>query len=519
MRILRLAALFAFLTILAVSCGTDPLIPSTGTLTISTTTAGEEPDPDGYTVQLDSEQPQAIGQAASLQPVELISGDHVVMLTGLAANCGVAGENPRTVTVTAGGTAAVAFQVTCTTTAGGLRVTTVTTGVDLDPDGYVVTGDGIQSQSIGVNAARTVSVASGLRDVSLSGIASNCHVQGENPRRTTITATRTIDLTFSLSCDLLRGSRILFLSYRDGVAGIYTIHTDGTQTTNLVLGGYEYKASWSPDGSRIAFESDPDADGYAYVSVMNADGTGQTILSRCSWFTPPAWSPDGRTIAFLDQGSAEPVGAQIFVIGVDAGARRQLTHGSHINSPFPPSWSPDGSRILFARSYDSPRIFTVAVDGGREDTLSTPGSEEYDRDPQWSRDGSRIGFIRQTVDPIAEVGVSNLWVMNGDGSRPVALTHYTVDAGGTVVRFAWAPDGNGLIFSNVGQVNRIHADGSGQTRLFGNLWPIWSPDRTRILFEQSVGGQPDLFVMNADGSNVRNLTNDPGQDGEAAWQP
>jgi Tol biopolymer transport system component len=431
---LLLAAPVAVLSILTVSCGTDPLVPSSGTLAISTTTTGEGADPDGYTVQLDSELPQAIGPTAALDPIELAPGDYVVTLAGVAANCAVMGQNPRSITVLAAGTSTVVFQVTC-------------------------------------------SVTSPVR------------------------------------------GRILFLSYRNGVTGIYTVMPDGTGLRNLVS-RRSHSASWSPDGSRIAFESSDGEGPYdTHLSIMNADGTGQTVLSRFSWSSDPAWSPDGGTIAFLEQGATEPVGAQVYVVGVNGGPARQLTHGSHIERPL--SWSPDGSRILFARSYEPPRIFTVSADGSREDTLSTPGFREYDLDPQWSTDGSKIAFIRRSFI-VDEFSAWNLWVMNADGSSPKALTHYTADSSEAVTQFSWAPDGNGLVFAGV-QVYRIQPDGSAQTVLFTGhypvRWPVWSPDLTRILYVELVDFQPDIFVMNADGSDVRKITDDSGSDVAPVWQP
>jgi hypothetical protein len=154
MRIVRFlpAALF----LLPSACGTDPLVPTSGSLEVTTATTGDQPDPDGYTVQLDSEQPRTIGTTANLDPIEVVPGDHIVTLGGLAANCGVAGENPRPVSVFEANTSTVAFEVTCSSGQGAVRVRTITRGVDLDSDGYIVSGDGVSSRSIGVGAVLTI---------------------------------------------------------------------------------------------------------------------------------------------------------------------------------------------------------------------------------------------------------------------------------------------------------------------------------------------------------------------------
>jgi hypothetical protein len=66
------------------------------------TTDGSSLDPDGYEATLDGAQDQALALEDTVTFVEVDAGDHEVELTGLAANCGAAGDNPRTVNVTRG---------------------------------------------------------------------------------------------------------------------------------------------------------------------------------------------------------------------------------------------------------------------------------------------------------------------------------------------------------------------------------------------------------------------------------
>ena len=74
--------------------------------------------------------------------------------------------------------------------------------------------------------------------------------------------------------------------------------------------------------------------------------------------------------------------------------------------------------------------------------------------------------------------------------------------------------------SDLGEVYVMNADGSGVTRLTttgGVFEPAWSPDGTKIVFENERDGE--IYVMNADGSGARNLTNSPATDGRPAWRP
>src|SRR5205085_5503365 len=111
--------------------------------------------------------------------------------------------NPRTVSVTAGGTASTTFTVSCTAippTTGDLIVTTTTGGSDLDPNGYMVSAAG-SSQSIPTNGSVTFSgVQAGTQNVALSGIASNCTVTSANPMSVTVPAGGQVHADFAISC-------------------------------------------------------------------------------------------------------------------------------------------------------------------------------------------------------------------------------------------------------------------------------------------------------------------------------
>ena len=97
--------------------------PTTGSLKISTTTTGLDPDADGYAVSVDDGSTQLIGSTADLTVSLLSAGQHKVTLSEVAANCLVSGTNPRDVNVPAGGTGEVSFTVACTAAPGGIMIT------------------------------------------------------------------------------------------------------------------------------------------------------------------------------------------------------------------------------------------------------------------------------------------------------------------------------------------------------------------------------------------------------------
>src|SRR5882724_8015353 len=99
-----IGALFLLSALGVHACGGGDLTtpPTTGTLEVTTSTTGDQPDPDGYTVLVDAEPAQVIGSAATLGITDVAAGSHTIQLSGVAANCTVSSDNPRTVSVTAG---------------------------------------------------------------------------------------------------------------------------------------------------------------------------------------------------------------------------------------------------------------------------------------------------------------------------------------------------------------------------------------------------------------------------------
>ena len=121
----------------SVICAPNPP-PSTGDLTVTTSTTGSNVDPDGYTVSLDGNTNRAIGANGSVTFTGLSAGNHTVALSAVATNCSVSGGTSRTVNVPAGGTGSTSFAVSCVATppsTGDLTVSTGTTGSNVDPDG------------------------------------------------------------------------------------------------------------------------------------------------------------------------------------------------------------------------------------------------------------------------------------------------------------------------------------------------------------------------------------------------
>jgi hypothetical protein len=237
--------------------------PTTGTLEVVTTTSGGGTDPDGFSLLLDGIDRGPIGINTTSRLAALASGPHTIGLTGLAANCQVTGENPRPVSVPAGGTVAATFSVTCTVpgpTTGTLRITTVTTGSAPDPDGYVFSVDAGAGRPIGANAiVALANISQGQHTVELQGLAPNCSVTGNNPLGAAVGAGETARVAFTVTCTATSGGlRVTVSGLPTGVSAAVAVTgpnsfsqtLTATRTLeNLVPGTYGVSATQVVSGN------------------------------------------------------------------------------------------------------------------------------------------------------------------------------------------------------------------------------------------------------------------------------
>jgi hypothetical protein len=174
------------------------------------------------------------------------------------------------------------------------------------------------------------------------------------------------------------GKKIAFESDRDGKDEIYVMNADGSALTNLTNNpARDMNSSWSPDGKKITFTST--RDGNIEVYVMNADGSEQKRLTNNPTMDySPSWSPDGKKIACksLRKGNHD-----IYVMNADGSEPKRLTNHPAFDEF--PSWSPDGKKIAFVSSRDrNHEIYVINVDGSGLKRLTN--NPARDMNPSWS---------------------------------------------------------------------------------------------------------------------------------------
>jgi Tol biopolymer transport system component len=232
------------------------------------------------------------------------------------------------------------------------------------------------------------------------------------------------------------------------------------------------------------------------------------------------WSPDAKALLFTIGCDADE--KAIGLVNADGSGRRILTGRWSTN----PVWSPDGKSILFTQSgetNDQWRLFIMDKRGrsrrrvqGRHpepDPLPNAG-------PAWSRDGKKIFYLTDSDELI---------VINRDGSRPRNVTPTVAQ----VRDFDLSPDGTKLAVTAPGSPDRgweiyvVNVDGSRLRQLTHNRThddsPAWSTDSRKIAFSHGRAGfdrgSIDVYVMNADGRMQRNLSHHPAFDSIVGWLP
>ena len=313
---------------------------------------------------------------------------------------------------------------------------------------------------------------------------------------TPVPAPTRIDLPLRASLRLVGwtpDNRIGLLLVNPNHEAIYTVPSAGGLSTQVTPEG-TFHPSWSPDGTRIFFQSAQNL--IASVASVPSEGgqisripIGAGLNYTGALF--PRISPNGQEIVFPSarEGSAE---IHLWAMPVAGGQPRQLTHSP--GTDVFPDWSPDGKSILFSRqvkagnSYQT-TVHVIPAAGGQARVLAHIGPG---RATKWSVDGESITYVSGNQIRTAPV----------DGGESRILTE--VEKGKRVYGLAWAPDGTRLAYTTDDGIFVVSLEPAKTIKIATGVdgTPValaWSPDGKRIAFGAHQGGDLGLWMLEVKG--------------------
>lgn len=279
---------------------------------------------------------------------------------------------------------------------------------------------------------------------------------------------------------------LVFMSDRDGDWDIFLLDKEG-ELHNLTAdsAGDEYYPNFTFNGEQVSLFSNVTGD--ITPARVNVDGTDfktqtnmiavfQEILASGNTDWDPVWSPGGDRLAWDKVIPGLPPRVDMFVANADSSDPVQITEDGA--TEFMHNWSPDGTQLVYTSNADGKQNVYVVDLADNTVTRLTEFDVNNTYQPAWSRDGAQILFIYSESASMIE-GQIEFQVINADGS-----------------------DLHSLVEGEVFEGEMVYSPYSGQVAYMSNESGYWH-----------------IYVMDADGSNVKPLTEGDHNNLFPAWRP
>ena len=269
-------------------------------------------------------------------------------------------------------------------------------------------------------------------------------------------------VVFHLSAGTSKGVARTWLAYtsqKGGSKEIQVMEYDGWNARTITAnGGINKFPEWSPDNRKLVFVTKLVQVSQWELWIQNLEGGKQVLPVSTSYVSSPAFAPDGTRVAFSSR-SKDSVDADLFVMETSNRRPRNITRHAGIDTS--PSWSPTGQQIAFVSDRSAtPQLWVIDADGSNLERLVSEGG--HCDSPNWSPDGRFITYSWQA---------------------PRRWKHdiYVIEVA-------------------TGKMFQLTSGGAS------NENPHWSPDGRHIAFQSTRTGSKQIFIMNADGKQLRQVT-------------
>jgi len=301
------------------------------------------------------------------------------------------------------------------------------------------------------------------------------------------------------------------------LAVLYQVPTLGG-TARRLISDVGSNVTFAPDGKHLAFIRNFVEQGEQALMMAGADGSGErrvAVRKFPNFFHSVSWSPDGKSIACAAGSYVPNYNSYVVVVPVEGGLERQTPSPSWF-SMGEVAWLPDGSGLILdaselsSASLDSSQLWYLASQSGEARRI-TNDLNNYSG-VSLTGDSNRLVTVQSET-------ISNIWLIpHGETSRASQLTFGATKQDGRE-GIAWAADGKIVFVSKASGNDDIwimNPDGTNQKQLTSsagiNSSPAVSPDGRFIVFTSTRAGALHIWRMDIDGNNPRQLTSGSGED-------
>ena len=300
-------------------------------------------------------------------------------------------------------------------------------------------------------------------------------------------------------------------------AVLYQVPTLGG-TARRLISDVGSNVTFSPDGKRLAFIRNLVEQGEQALMMAGADGSGERRVAARkfpNFLRSVSWSPDGKNIACVAGSYVPNYNSYVVVVPAEGGPERHISSQSWFFMG-QVAWLPDGSGLIL----DASELSSASLDASQLWYLSSQSGEAR----RITNDLNNYSGVSLTEDSnhlvtVQSENISNIWLIShGETNRAAQLTFGASRQDGRE-GIAWAPDGKIVFVSKPSGNDDIwimNPDGTNQRQLTSNAGinssPAVSPDGRFIVFTSTRAGALHIWRMDIDGANPRQLTSGSGED-------